>query len=77
MNNYHFIGFAPVHSRTAKHYNFAIISVMSGLFLKARFPAKLKCPHVVYVSAFAKDFLASCLELLHGFQNVVVIQASL
>ena len=50
---------------------------MSGLFLKVRFVAKLKCPHVGYVLAFAKDFLASCLELLQGFQHVVLIQTSL
>ncbi|WP_323074391.1 hypothetical protein, partial [Klebsiella quasipneumoniae] len=43
---------------------------LSGLFLKVRFVAKLKCPHVGYVLAFAKDFLASCLELLQGFQHV-------
>ena len=50
---------------------------MSGLFLKVRFLAKLRCPHVGYVSAFAEDFLAPCLELLQGFQHVVLIQASL
>lgn len=50
---------------------------LSGLFLKVRFVAKLKCPHVGYVLAFAKDFLASCLELLQGFQHVVLIQTSL
>lgn len=50
---------------------------MSGLFLNVRFLAKLKCPHVGYVSAFAKDFLASCLELLQGFQHVVLVQTSL
>lgn len=57
------------------HYNFA--STLSGLFLKVRFLAKLRCPHVGYVSAFAEDFLAPCLELLQGFQHVVLIQASL
>lgn len=51
--------------------------LVSGLFLKVRFTAKLKCPHVGYVSAFAKDFLAPCLELLQGFQHVVLVQASL
>lgn len=50
---------------------------LSGLFLKVRFLAKLKCPHVCYVSAFAKDFLASCLELLQSFQHIVLVQASL
>ncbi len=50
---------------------------LSRLFLKVHFLAKLKCPHVGYVSAFAKDFLAPCLELLQGFQNVVLIQTSL
>lgn len=50
---------------------------LSGLFLKVRFLAKLRCPHVGYVSAFAEDFLAPCLELLQGFQHVVLIQASL
>lgn len=50
---------------------------LSGLFLKVRFLAKFKCPHVGYVSALAKDFLAPCLELLQGFQHVVLIQASL
>ena len=53
------------------------LQYLSGLFLKVRFVAKLKCPHVGYVSAFAEDFLASCLELLQGFQHVVLIQASL
>lgn len=53
------------------------LQYMSGLFLKVRFVAKLKCPHVGYVLAFAKDFLASCLELLQGFQHVVLIQTSL
>lgn len=33
--------------------------------------ATLKCPEAGYVSAFAKVFLASCLELLQGFQHVV------
>lgn len=51
--------------------------LMSRLFLKVRFAAKLRCPHVGYVSAFTKDFFASCLELLQGFQHVVLIQASL
>ncbi|MEK0208305.1 hypothetical protein WM003_21845, partial [Klebsiella michiganensis] len=46
---------------------------LSGLFLKVRFLAKLRCPHVGYVSAFAEDFLAPCLELLQGFQHVVLI----
>ena len=50
---------------------------MSGLFLKVRFVAKLKCLSVGYVSAFAKDFLTSCLELLQGFKHVVLVQASL
>ena len=54
-----------------------LLQIMSGLFLKVRFLAKLRCPHVGYVSAFAEDFLAPCLELLQGFQHVVLIQASL
>lgn len=54
-----------------------LLQSLSGLFLKVRFLAKLRCPHVGYVSAFAEDFLAPCLELLQGFQHVVLIQASL
>lgn len=50
---------------------------LSWLFLKVRSLAKLRCPHVSYVSAFTKDFLAPCLELLQGFQHVVLIQTSL
>ncbi|TDV04439.1 hypothetical protein DET60_11237 [Raoultella planticola] len=50
---------------------------MSGLFLKVRFTAKLKCPHVGYVSAFAEDVFAPGLELLQGFQHVVLVQTSL
>ncbi|WP_208431153.1 hypothetical protein, partial [Klebsiella pasteurii] len=42
---------------------------MSGLFLKVRFVAKLRCPRVSCFSAFAEDFLAPCLELLQGFQH--------
>lgn len=52
-------------------------NVLSGLFLKVRFLAKLKCPHVGYVSAFAEDFFTSCLELLQGFQHVVLIKTAL
>lgn len=50
---------------------------LSALFLKVRFLAKLKCPHVGYVSAFAEDFFTSCLELLQGFQHVVLIKTAL
>ena len=50
---------------------------MSGLFLKVRFTAKLKCPHVGYVSAFAEDVFAPGLKLLQGFQHVVLVQTSL
>ncbi len=50
---------------------------LSWLFLMVHFLAKLRCPHVSYVSAFTKDFLAPCLELLQGFQHVVLIQTSL
>lgn len=51
--------------------------ILSGLFLKVRFVAELKCPPGGYVSALAEDFLAPCLELLQGFQHVVLIQTSL
>gem|GEM_PF-4380224 len=50
---------------------------LSGLFLKVRFVAKLRCPRVSCFSAFAEDFLAPCLELLQGFQHVVLIETSL
>lgn len=50
---------------------------VSWLFLKARSLAKLRCPRVSCFSAFAEDFLAPCLELLQGFQHVVLIQTSL
>lgn len=39
--------------------------------------AKLRCPSVGYVSAFAKDVFAPSLELLQGFQHVVLIETSL
>lgn len=50
---------------------------LSGLFLMVRFAAKLRCPRVSCFSAFAEDFLAPCLELLQGFQHVVLIETSL
>lgn len=53
------------------------LHIMSWQFLKVRFLAKLRCPRVGYVSAFAKDFLAPCLELQQGFQHVVLIETSL
>lgn len=53
------------------------LQCLSGLFLKVRIVAKLRCPPVGYVSVLTKDFLAPCLELLQGFQHVVMIQTSL
>lgn len=50
---------------------------LSGLFLEVRLTAKLRCPPVGRVSAFAKDFITPVLELLQGFQHVVLIQTSL
>ena len=50
---------------------------LSGLFLKVRLTAKLKCPRVGLVSAFAEDVFAPGLELLQGFQHVVLVQISL
>lgn len=50
---------------------------LSWQFLKVRFLAKLRCPRVSCFSAFAEDFLAPCLELLQGFQHVVLIETSL
>ncbi|EEU9342368.1 hypothetical protein IMQ20_24495 (plasmid) [Escherichia coli] len=47
---------------------------MSIPFLKIRFLAKLKFSYVGDVSAFAKDFFTSCLELQQGFQHAVLMQ---
>lgn len=66
-----------VHNQPDVDSKFVWLYDLSGLFLKVRFVAELKCPPVGYVSALTEDFFTSYLELVQGFQHVVLIQASL